>query len=168
MSVQLARRIFDHAYRYYHASLMLRSVKNPDFKNHAYPAIHLGYLATELFLKSMATESLGRTPRGHNLRKLFLLIAATDQKKLSEEWAGWFEQHTVKLPPDLAKLLPRDTGLASMLKEGEFMLNNSRYQWEATDQGSVFLLIEVPRMLYDCIVIRHPNWAPSFSTTETL
>jgi hypothetical protein len=81
---------------------------------------------------------------------------------LSQRWAQWFEQHCAKLPPEMEALLPADRALASMLKTGEFMFLNSRYQWEGTNPQSVYVLIEVPMMLYEYIIVRHPNWKPNF------
>jgi hypothetical protein len=162
-SVQpLAHRIFEHAFGFYHASLTLRSATNPDALNHAYPAIHLSYIAAELFLKCMVVDYTGKPGTGHDLKKLFLAIDPSARTFLSQRWAQWFDQHCANLPPELESLLPSDRGLASMLKTGEFMFLNSRYQWEGSSPQAVYVLIEVPMMLYEYIIGLHPNWKPNF------
>lgn len=54
-----------------------------------FPLITFSSLTCEVYLKALVYKNTGSLPKGHNLRKLYNNIAATEQQELKKKFNEW-------------------------------------------------------------------------------
>jgi hypothetical protein len=163
MSIE-SKEIFLRGFSYQSASEQLRHSSNPNVNNHGYPAIHLSFLASEMYLKALHHQISGTAPRGHRLSVLFGNLPKPERKAINERWIEYYNKAPFKLFfATVGEKPPSDPALVYFLDRGDFMFERSRYTWEPGGaQNSMFVLTDLPGVVCKYILDRHPDWAPPF------
>jgi len=154
-----AHAVFMAAVSYMSASKDLRRRSSPLIQQHALPSIQLSFIAVELFLKCLIALNNGEIRTGHELHKLLRRLPDSISEELSVRWGKRFADGPyLKLPREMLAKLPPTVNLYSVLRSANFMQQQSRYPWERKGNLNVFIIQDVPDMLYTYICEVRPDW----------
>lgn len=153
------QEIFNFAMSYHSASVDLRRKESKRTVQHAYPSIQLSFMAVELLLKCMQLHYLGMMQSGHELHKLFHKLPEQMRQDLQVLWAQEFTSGPyMKLPKEMLAHLPHDVSLYTVLRSANHMHGFSRYPWEKNGNRNLFIVQELPDLIYRYLVQRNPTW----------
>jgi hypothetical protein len=153
-----ARAIFDHASRFHYAGTVLRMEFQDSTAPTIEPYVVVSSFSSELYMKCIyAMETDGNRTNGHNLRKLFDLLAAETRLELSGSWTAVTHIYN-KAYEKFNEPFRLPTDLVRQLDLNGRMFEDMRYFYEGHDCASEWLLSPLPDLLRRLILGRRPEW----------
>jgi len=155
-------KIFMNAERFRVADLVLRRV--PDQNTAAAiggPALVLSALASELYLKCFICLENSALAHGHDLHALFKLLSERTRRNIERRWNAYVATpQRQRIYAALRTISGKDvsTDLEWSLKNGASGFVDLRYIHELDNQGSKFVLGELPQLLREEILMLKPEW----------
>lgn len=152
--------IFLQGRNYQSAGEFLRLKGHPNIVPHAYPSIHLGFIAAELYFKCLLALA-NTVTNGHNLKNLYQNLPSADRRQLDKLWKESWEKspyQTFPMPAEMERFLPARHDLVNFLEKGNFMFLKSRYSWEMKPGDDLYVLNELPEILREVILVKRPDW----------
>lgn len=154
-----AKAVFDQASRFHFASVVLRVEFDELTAPTLEPYVVVSSFSSELYMKCIyAMETGGSCIRGHDLKKLFEVLALETREELGKNWTTVVQTYNHAYQQSGEEFrLPID--LVGQLDVSGCMFEDMRYFYEGGDFAKHWFLSPLPDLLRSLILVRRPAWA---------
>ncbi|MEK1890528.1 MAG: hypothetical protein AAAB35_23780 [Phyllobacterium sp.] len=111
-----------------------------------------------LAIAAPQTTLEGQMPYGHELHKLYKRLPIPIKAELNVLWAKGFAQSPYLKRQDFLDKLPERVDLYAVPRQANFMQRQSRYSFENKPNENVFIIQDLPELLYDYLTRLKPAW----------
>jgi hypothetical protein len=126
----------------------------------AQPAMVIGALTIELFLKCLICIETGKVPRIHHLRELFDMLTPKTRSRIAEQWDNLIVPYRKPewdaMEGAVKITIARD--LPTALTVGSEAFEKIRYSYEGVSEDLQYYLQDLPPLLGQTVLEMKPEW----------